>query len=205
VVLATTLALLDRASIVRRFRGRLLFALAQCLPADAVAAAAIIRRLGVPHRIQVILEGESLVMITALVALQFAIAALVRHFLAAVCFGRFCVGGRQAASELGCCWRTMRWCRATSMIHQSKSFSLPPRPLSLNYPPNRCMPWRLAQFPPAFFWLAFPLMMSARIASKLMRFGNDRVPSQRVRFIVIGLQLPSILHAGIENRSLACL
>jgi CPA1 family monovalent cation:H+ antiporter len=30
-------------------------------PPDAVAATAIIRRLGVPHRVQVILEGESLV------------------------------------------------------------------------------------------------------------------------------------------------
>jgi len=47
-------------------------------PPDAVAATAIIRRLGVPHRIDVILEGESLVNdATALVALQFAIAALV--------------------------------------------------------------------------------------------------------------------------------
>jgi CPA1 family monovalent cation:H+ antiporter len=47
-------------------------------PPDAVAATAIIRRVGVPHRIQVILEGESLVNdATALVALQFAVAALV--------------------------------------------------------------------------------------------------------------------------------
>src|SRR4029453_5343161 len=47
-------------------------------PPDAVAATAIIRRVGVPHRIQVILEGESLVNdATALVALQFAVAAIV--------------------------------------------------------------------------------------------------------------------------------
>ena len=47
-------------------------------PPDAIAATAIIRRLGVPHRIQVILEGESLVNdATALVALQFAIVALI--------------------------------------------------------------------------------------------------------------------------------
>src|SRR5438270_6540355 len=47
-------------------------------PPDAVAATAIVRRLGVPHRIQAILEGESLVNdATALVALQFAIGALV--------------------------------------------------------------------------------------------------------------------------------
>src|ERR1041384_31522 len=46
-------------------------------PPDAVAATSIIRRLGVPHRVESILEGESLVNdATALVALQFAVAAL---------------------------------------------------------------------------------------------------------------------------------
>lgn len=46
-------------------------------PPDAVAAASVIRRLGVPHTVEVILEGESLVNdATALVALQFAVAAL---------------------------------------------------------------------------------------------------------------------------------
>src|SRR5262249_5412224 len=46
-------------------------------PPDAVAATAIIRRLGVPRRIHAIVEGESLVNdATALVALQFAVAAL---------------------------------------------------------------------------------------------------------------------------------
>ena len=46
-------------------------------PPDAVAASSVIRRLGVPHRIEVVLEGESLVNdATALVALQFAVAAL---------------------------------------------------------------------------------------------------------------------------------
>src|ERR1700704_5898646 len=46
-------------------------------PPDAIAAASVIRRLNVPHRIEVVLEGESLVNdATALVALQFAIAAL---------------------------------------------------------------------------------------------------------------------------------
>ena len=50
-----------------------------CLSAtNLIAATAIIRRLGVPDRIQVILEGESLVNdATALVALQFAISAWV--------------------------------------------------------------------------------------------------------------------------------
>jgi monovalent cation/hydrogen antiporter len=46
-------------------------------PPDAIAATAVIRRLSVPHRIESILEGESLVNdATALVALQFALGAL---------------------------------------------------------------------------------------------------------------------------------
>src|SRR5947207_4765213 len=46
-------------------------------PPDAVAATSIIRRLPVPHGIKAVLEGESLVNdATALVALQFAVAAL---------------------------------------------------------------------------------------------------------------------------------
>src|SRR6266403_3445045 len=46
-------------------------------PPDAVAATRVIRRLSVPRRIEAIVEGESLVNdATALVALQFAIAAV---------------------------------------------------------------------------------------------------------------------------------
>ena len=46
-------------------------------PPDAVAATSIIRRLPVSHRVQAILEGESLVNdATALVTLQFAVAAM---------------------------------------------------------------------------------------------------------------------------------
>jgi Na+/H+ antiporter len=46
-------------------------------PPDAIAATSVVRRLPVPHRIVAILEGESLVNdATALVALQFAVAAL---------------------------------------------------------------------------------------------------------------------------------
>jgi monovalent cation/hydrogen antiporter len=54
-------------------------------PPDAVAATSVIRRLAVPHRIVSILEGESLLNdATALVALQFAVAALMT--------GRFSLG-----------------------------------------------------------------------------------------------------------------
>jgi monovalent cation/hydrogen antiporter len=80
LVLATTLAVACIAhSIVPALPWAAAFALGAIVsPPDAVAATAIIRRLGVPHRIQVVLEGESLVNdATALVALQFAVAALV--------------------------------------------------------------------------------------------------------------------------------
>ena len=83
LVLATTLAVAWIAhSIVPTLPWAAAFALGAIVsPPDAVAATAIIRRLGVPHRIQVILEGESLVNdATALVALQFAIPALVTGF-----------------------------------------------------------------------------------------------------------------------------
>lgn len=51
-------------------------------PPDAIAAEAILKRLGVPARIQAVLGGESLVNdATALVAYQFAVAAMVTgHF-----------------------------------------------------------------------------------------------------------------------------
>ncbi|PYK23975.1 MAG: hypothetical protein DME59_15145 [Verrucomicrobia bacterium] len=80
LVLATMLAVAWIAhSIVPALPWAAAFALGAIVsPPDAVAATAIIRRLGVPHRIQVILGGESLVNdATALVALQFAIAAIV--------------------------------------------------------------------------------------------------------------------------------
>ncbi len=93
LVLATTLAVAWIAhSIVPALPWAGAFALGAIVsPPDAVAAAAIIRRLGVPHRIQVVLEGESLVNdATALVALQFAIAALVTgHFSPTHAAGRF--------------------------------------------------------------------------------------------------------------------
>ncbi len=80
-------------------------------PPDAVAAASIIRRLRVPHRIEVVLEGESLVNdATALVALQFAIAALMTgNFSLGAASGRFvivAVGGIAVGLVVGV---IMRW------------------------------------------------------------------------------------------------
>src|SRR5438876_4647598 len=79
LVLFTTITIACVAhSIVPSLPWAAAFALGAIVsPPDAIAATSVIRRLSVPHRIQAILEGESLVNdATALVALQFAIAAL---------------------------------------------------------------------------------------------------------------------------------
>src|SRR6184192_4925419 len=80
-------------------------------PPDAIAATAILRRLGVPHRIEAILEGESLVNdATALVELRFAIAALLTGTFslgdAAVRFAWVAAGGIAFGLLVGL---VMRW------------------------------------------------------------------------------------------------
>jgi len=79
LVLFTTITIACVAhSIVPSLPWAAAFALGAIVsPPDAIAATSVIRRLSVPHRIEAILEGESLVNdATALVALQFAVAAL---------------------------------------------------------------------------------------------------------------------------------
>ena len=92
LVLVTTVVVAWVAHmLVREMSWPAAFALGAIVsPTDAVAATAVIRRLSLPHRIEVVLEGESLVNdATALVTLQFAVAALVT--------GRFSLG--QAAGK----------------------------------------------------------------------------------------------------------
>src|SRR5436190_8990186 len=62
-------------------------------PTDAVAATAILQRLGVPRRVAVILDGEALLNdATALVAYQFAVAAVVTGtFSLSAAAVKFCV------------------------------------------------------------------------------------------------------------------
>src|SRR5438132_833368 len=79
LVLATTVLVgLAAHAVIPTMPWAAAFALGAIVsPPDAIAATAIIRRLSVPHRIEVILESESLVNdATALVALQFAVVAL---------------------------------------------------------------------------------------------------------------------------------
>lgn len=78
LVLFTTVAIAYVAhSLIPALPWAAAFALGAIVsPPDAIAATSVLRRLAVPHRIQSILEGESLVNdATALVALQFAVAA----------------------------------------------------------------------------------------------------------------------------------
>src|SRR5205823_7151015 len=80
-------------------------------PPDVITATAILRRFCVPHRIEAILEGESLVNdATALVALQFAIAALLTGTFslgdAAIRFAWVAAGGIAFGLLVGL---VMRW------------------------------------------------------------------------------------------------
>ncbi len=189
LVLATMLAVAWIAhSIVPALPWAAAFALGAIVsPPDAVAATAIIRRLGVPHRIQVILEGESLVNdATALVALQFAIAALVTGtFSPAYAAGRFvwaAAGGIGIGLLVGV---AMRWVQS-----------------HLNDPPIQIT---FSLLTPFIAYLSAERMHASGVLATVARrhfsrlalaaddhradpppslcvLGNDRVPSQRIRF-----------------------
>jgi len=94
-------------------------------PPDAIAATSVIRRLSVPHRIEAILEGESLVNdATALVALQFAVVALMTGSFslenAALRFVWAAIGGVVFGLLVG--W-VMRWVQRHLDDHCSRHFS----------------------------------------------------------------------------------
>jgi CPA1 family monovalent cation:H+ antiporter len=117
-------------------------------PPDAVAASTIFRRVGAPHRIVTILEGESLVNdATALIAYRFSVAAVVGGTFslwdASLQFVLVGAGGillawRAAGSCCASCrWSVMPRCR----LPQASSL----RPRSLSSPKSStclvCLPW----------------------------------------------------------------
>ena len=189
LVLATMLTVAWIAhSIVPALPWAAAFALGAIVsPPDAVAATAIIRRLGVPHRIQVILEGESLVNdATALVALQFAIAALVTGtFSPAYAAGRFvwaAAGGIGIGLLVGV---AMRWVQShlnDPPIQITFSLLTP----FIAYLPAEQMHASgvLATVAAGIFlgWHSAADDQRADSPPSLCVLGNDRVPSQRVRF-----------------------
>src|SRR5215472_5496097 len=202
LVLATTLAVAWIAhSTVPGLPWAAAFALGAIVsPPDAIAATAIIRRLGVPHRIQVILEGVSLVNdATALVAFQFAIAALVTgSFSPSYAAGRFvwaAAGGIGIGLLVGV---VMRWVQSHLDNPPIQiTFSLLTPFIAYLTAEQMYASGVLATVAVGIFlgWHS-PLMITARTRLQAYAFWETiTFLLNGFVFIVIGLQLPRILHA----------
>ena len=175
-------------------------------PSDAVSATAVLRRLPVPHRIQTILEGESLVNdATALVALQFAIAALTTGTFslghATLRFVWVATGGIAFGLLVGF---AMRW------VH--RHLDDPPvqitisllTPFAAYLPAERLHVSGVLATVTAGIFLGWhlPLVVSARYRLQAFAFWEMVVfLLNGFVFIVIGLQLPGILR-GLHTESL---
>src|ERR1051326_2485445 len=202
LVLVTMLAVAWIAhSIVPALPWAAAFALGAIVsPPDAVAATAIIRRFGVPHRIQVILEGESLVNdATALVALQFAVAALLTGtFSPAYAAARFL---RVAASGIGIgllVGVAMRWVQShlDDPPVQITISLLTPFIAYLTAEHLRASGVLATVAAGIFLGWHSPLMITARTRLQAYAFWETIVfLLNGFVFIVIGLQLPNILRA----------
>src|SRR5215467_13356313 len=202
LVLATMFAVAWIAhSIVPALPWAAAFALGAIVsPPDAVAATAIIRRLSVPHRIEVILEGESLVNdATALVALQFAVAALVTGtFSPAYAAERFvwvAMGGIGIGLLVGV---AMRWVQSHLDNPPIQiTFSLLTPFIAYLFAEQMHASGVLATVVVGIFlgWHS-PLMITARTRLQAYAFWETiTFLLNGFVFIVIGLQLPRILHA----------
>jgi len=175
-------------------------------PPDAVSATAVLRRLSVPHRIQTILEGESLVNdATALVALRFAIAALTTGTFslghATLRFIWVAAGGIAFGLLVGF---AMRW------VH--RHLDDPPvqitisllTPFAAYLPAERLHVSGVLATVTAGIFLGWhsPLVVSARYRLQAFAFWEMVVfLLNGFVFIVIGLQLPGILR-GLHAASL---
>src|SRR5213082_470581 len=169
-------------------------------PPDAIAATAILRRLGVPHRIEAILEGESLVNdATALVALQFAIAALLTGTFslgdAAIRFAWVAAGGIAFGLLVGL---VMRWVQ--------RHLDDPPIQITVSLltpfvaylPAERLHVSGVLATVAAGIFLGWhsPLIVTDRYRLQAFAFWEMVVfLLNGFVFIVIGLQLPGILRA----------
>ncbi|MFN2542221.1 MAG: Na+/H+ antiporter, partial [Chthoniobacterales bacterium] len=175
-------------------------------PTDATAATSIIRRLSVPHRVEVILEGESLVNdATALVMLQFAVTGLMTgSFLLAGASIRFFVvalGGIALGLLVGL---IMRWVQ--------RQLDDPPvqitisllTPFAAYLPAERLHFSGILAVVTAGIFLGWhsPLIVKARY--RLQAFGFWEMVVFLINgfiFTTIGLQLPGILR-GLPGESL---
>jgi monovalent cation/hydrogen antiporter len=167
-------------------------------PPDAIAATAIIRRLGVPHRIQAILEGESLVNdATALVTLQFAIGALVTGtFSPSYAAARFvwaAVAGIGFGLLVGV---VIRWIQSHLDDPPIQITISLVTPFIAYLPAERLHASGVLATVAAGIFLGWhsPLMISARTRLQVYAFWETVMfLLNGFVFIVIGLQLPGIL------------
>jgi monovalent cation/hydrogen antiporter len=168
-------------------------------PPDAIAATAIIRRLGVPHRVEAILEGESLVNdATALVALQFAIGALVTGtFSPSYAAARFvwaAVAGIGFGLLVGV---VIRWVQSHLDDPPIQITISLVAPFLAYLPAERLHASGVLATVAAGIFLGWhsPLMISARTRLQVYAFWETVMfLLNGFVFIVIGLQLPGILH-----------
>ena len=167
-------------------------------PPDAIAATSVIRRLSVPYRLEAILEGESLVNdATALVALQFAVAAaLTGKFSVTAAAGRFvlvALGGVAFGLVVGF---VMRWVQ--------RRLDDPPVQITLSLltpflaylPAERLHVSGVLATVTAGIYLGWhsPLILTPRFRLQAFAFWQMAVfLLNGFVFVTIGLQLPGIL------------
>ena len=169
-------------------------------PPDAIAATAILRRLGVPHRIEAILEGESLVNdATALVTLQFAVAALMTGTFspgyAAVRFVWASAGGIAFGLLVAV---VMRWVQSHLDDPPVQITISLLTPFVAYLPAERLHASGVLATVAAGIFIGWhsPVIVSPRFRLQAFAFWEMVVfLLNGFIFIVIGLQLPGILHA----------
>jgi len=167
-------------------------------PPDAIAASAVMRRLSVPHRIESILEGESLVNdATALVALQFAIAAsMTGKFSLGGAAGRFlivAIGGVAFGLVIGF---IMRWVQGHLDDPPVQIMVSLLTPFAAYLPAERLHVSGVLATVTAGIYLGWysPIIVSARYRLQAFSFWQMLVfLLNGFVFITIGLQLPGIL------------
>jgi monovalent cation/hydrogen antiporter len=202
LVLFTTIAIAFVAhSLIPALPWAAAFALGAIVsPPDAIAATSVIRRVSVPHRIATILEGESLVNdATALVALQFAVAALMTGRFsiteAAMRFVWVAAGGIGFGLLVGLAMRSVQRRLDDPPVQIIISLLTP---FIAYLPAERLHVSGILATVAAGIYLGWhsPLIVSARYRLQAFAFWEMVVfLLNGFVFITIGLQLPGILRA----------
>src|SRR5947208_8102312 len=211
LVLFTTITIACVAhSIVPSLPWAAAFALGAIVsPPDAIAATSVIRRLSVPHRIEAILEGESLVNdATALVALQFAIAALMTGTFslghAALRFVWVAVGGVAFGLLVGFTMRFVQRHLDDPPVQITISLLTP----FLAYlPAERLHVSGVLATVAAGIYLGWHSPLTIRARTRIPLYAFWEIVSFLLNglvFITIGLQLPGIVR-GLRGESLESL